>query len=198
MFKVTLTSHGYTVAAKGTVLAFVQDLKYESKVYDRLRSVQGHYVPVCLGNIDLKRPYFYDVGVRIVHMMLLSWAGEQFDRIDRSSINNRRLLREDAARSIRAIHNLGVLHRDIRPPNVLWNKELRQAMVIDFERSEVLENDQLPLAPRSPNGRGRWSAEGMAAGGFWSKATHGGGRIGRNDGRLIHEEENFLNIVIRV
>ena len=33
-------------------------------------------VPVYLGNIDLIHRYFYDVGVRIVHMLLMSWAGE--------------------------------------------------------------------------------------------------------------------------
>lgn len=36
LFKITLTSHGYTFVGKGTVEAFVPDLRHEGKMYDRL------------------------------------------------------------------------------------------------------------------------------------------------------------------
>ena len=46
--------------------------------------------------------------------------------------------------------NRGVEHRDIRPPNVLWNPEIRNVVLVDFERSEIL--NQLPvLQETSPN-----------------------------------------------
>jgi hypothetical protein len=76
LFKLTLESYRYTFVAKGTVTAFKEDLKHEGLVYRHLSEVQGELIPVYLGNISLVRPYFLDVGVRIVHMLLMSWAGE--------------------------------------------------------------------------------------------------------------------------
>jgi serine/threonine protein kinase len=47
---------------------------------------------------------------------------------------------------------LRVEHRDIRPPNMLWNPEIRNAMLVDFERSKILE--QVPVFQEtSPNRR---------------------------------------------
>jgi hypothetical protein len=44
----------------------------------------------------------------------------------------------------------GVEHRDVRPPNVLWNPETRNVLLVDFERSEILK--QVPvLQETSPN-----------------------------------------------
>lgn len=77
LFKVTLTSHGYTVVGNGTVQAFVKDLRHEAEVYRRLTTVQGVHVPIWLGSIDLdQQTYYYQAGIRIVHLMILSWAGE--------------------------------------------------------------------------------------------------------------------------
>ena len=43
-----------------------------------------------------------------------------------------------------------VEHRDVRPPNVLWNPEIRNVMLVDFECSEILS--QVPvLQETSPN-----------------------------------------------
>ncbi|OCK92599.1 uncharacterized protein K441DRAFT_569670, partial [Cenococcum geophilum 1.58] len=42
-------------------------------------------------------------------------------------------------RSVRAIHGLRVLHKDLMPRNILWNEETGQVMVIDFERAGVAE-----------------------------------------------------------
>jgi Ser/Thr protein kinase RdoA (MazF antagonist) len=32
-----------------------------------------------------------------------------------------------------------VEHRDVRPPNVLWNPEIRNVALVDFARSEILK-----------------------------------------------------------
>jgi hypothetical protein len=32
---------------------------------------------------------------------------------------------------------------DVRPPNMLWNPEIRHVLLIDFERSEILK--QVPV-----------------------------------------------------
>ena len=51
----------------------------------------------------------------------------------------------------------GLLHRDIRPPNVLWSAEREKYMVIDFERSQGLVFASSPrrhvLQSCSPNVR---------------------------------------------
>jgi hypothetical protein len=44
----------------------------------------------------------------------------------------------------------GVEHRDVRPPNVLWNTKRRKVILVDFERSEILK--QMPILQEiSPN-----------------------------------------------
>src|SRR5271163_277652 len=57
LFSITLSSHGYTFVGKGTVEAFVSDLRHEGHIYERLKSEQGRAVPVYLGNMDLNRTY---------------------------------------------------------------------------------------------------------------------------------------------
>lgn len=76
LFHITLASHDYTLVAKGTVSVLVEDLQHEMKMYQHLVHLQGTQVPVCLGSLDLTTPYYYDAGIEIVHMMLLSWAGK--------------------------------------------------------------------------------------------------------------------------
>ena len=43
--------------------------------------VQGELIPVYIANISVVRPFFLDVGVRIVHMLLMSWAGKQASHV---------------------------------------------------------------------------------------------------------------------
>jgi hypothetical protein len=59
------------------VTAFTAKVKHEGLVYRHIGEVQGELIPVYLGNISLVRPYFLDFGVRIIHMLLISWEGEQ-------------------------------------------------------------------------------------------------------------------------
>ena len=75
LFKLTLASHGYTLVGKGTVRAFIPDLRHEGRVYKNLRKLQGTCVPVYLGNFDCIYPYEYDIDVQIIHFLLLSWGG---------------------------------------------------------------------------------------------------------------------------
>ena len=148
LFKLTLELYRYTFVAKGTVTAFRADLKHEGLVYRHLSEVQGELIPVYLGNISLVRPYFLDVGVRIVHMLLMSWAGEQA-RKDLMLAMGRDLAAETTG-VVTKMLDCGVEHRDVRPPNVLWNTEGRKVMLVDFERSEILK--QMPILQEiSPN-----------------------------------------------
>ena len=113
LFKVTLTSHGYTVVGKGVVLAFVKDLRHEAEVYRWLTTVQGVHVPICLGSIDLDKTYYYDAGILIVHLM----GGECLDGSKTSASTDGPRWTSDLVRAVNVIHGAGVLHRDIRMPN---------------------------------------------------------------------------------
>jgi hypothetical protein len=147
LFKLTLESHGYTFVAKGTVVAFEAKLKHEGLVYRHLNEAQGELIPVYLGNISLTRAYFLDFKVRIVHMLLMSWGGEQ---VEDGSTG----WEVDAETTRKKLLRYGVEHHDVRPPNVLRSSEGGKVILVDFERSEILK--RVPaLQEISPNKRRR-------------------------------------------
>ena len=153
LFRVILTSHGYTVVGKGTVTAYIKDLRHEAEVYRRLVALQAIHIPICLGSIDLDSPFYYDTGVRIMHFLLLSWAGKCLDESKTAPSTDRQTWTSDLVRAVNAIHGAGVLHQDIRMPNLLWNEETKRVMVIDFEGAEIVKAKAVrqALAPISPN-----------------------------------------------
>ncbi|KAK8115619.1 hypothetical protein PG984_012121 [Apiospora sp. TS-2023a] len=73
LFKVRLSSHGYTLVAKGMEKPDFPRLCHEETVYSKIRPMQGRGVPVCLGLVELVLPYYYDCGV-FTHFMFLSWG----------------------------------------------------------------------------------------------------------------------------
>ncbi|KAI1473328.1 hypothetical protein F4774DRAFT_62557 [Daldinia eschscholtzii] len=161
LFRITLLVYGYTFVAKGTVRALINDLKHEAAVYNRLKPIQGHHVPVFLGAIDLRETdiiYYYDFKVYIVYMMLLSWGG---DRIENDLTTNEmgKDLKSMAIMSLRAIHEHGVIHEDVRLANLLFNQEVKKVVVIDFERSSLLEPTKRALTQLTPNERKRGQEE---------------------------------------
>ncbi|KAM4065625.1 hypothetical protein HRG_010646 [Hirsutella rhossiliensis] len=140
LFKVRLSSHGYTLVAKGVEGLDFACLQREQDIYDRLRPIQGKHIPVCLGTIDLVLPYYYNCGV-YVHFMFLSWAGQPLHR------SPEQLAKMDVDTAVgtifKALHRLHVLHRDAEPRNMVYNAETGRLMVIDFERSEYLGRQPL-------------------------------------------------------
>ena len=81
-------------------------------------------------------------------MLLMSWAGEQA-RKDLVLGMGRDLAAETSG-AVTKIFDCGVEHRDVRPPNVLWNPEIRNVVLVDFERSQILKQVQV-LQETSPN-----------------------------------------------
>ncbi|KNB19274.1 hypothetical protein FOXG_16420 [Fusarium oxysporum f. sp. lycopersici 4287] len=159
LFQVTLLVHGYTFVSKGTVRAFIKDLEHEAAVYERLKPIQGVHVPVFLGAIDLgsmNKTYYYDHRVYVVHMTFLSWGGCSIDRAQRIGDMDRPL-EDKAIRSLRAMHREGVVHKDVRLANMLFNPETNRVTVIDFERALLLKPPRRPLAQLVPNKRARES-----------------------------------------
>lgn len=77
LFRLELLSHGYTFVGKGTVQPLVKVLHIEANMYKGMDALQGKAIPVYLGNVDFKSPFWLTTSVAIVHLMLLSWAGEE-------------------------------------------------------------------------------------------------------------------------
>ena len=167
LFKVTLVSHGYTVAGKGTVRAYIKALRHEAEVYRHLVALQAIHIPVCLGSIDLDSPIYYATGVRIMHLMLMSWAGKCLDDSKTAPGVDRQTWTCDLVSAVNAVHSAGVLHRDVRMPNILWNEETKQVMIIDFEEAEIVKTEaetvkpiRQALEPISPNQKRKRAALG--------------------------------------
>ena len=50
------------------------------------------------------------------------------------------IVRNRAIEDLCRIHQLGVVHGDIRLPNLVWNEEKRKIMFIDFGRSKISDS----------------------------------------------------------
>ncbi|EKG09024.1 hypothetical protein MPH_14005 [Macrophomina phaseolina MS6] len=134
LFKVRLSSHGYTLVAKGMEEHNAGHLQHENRMYQHVSAVQGKAVPVCVGIVDLKLPCYSDCGV-YTHMLFLSWAGRPlFKFIDQ---DNKAALLERAKATLGLLHGLGLLHNDAEMRNVLWDGRTGGLMWTDLERAEV-------------------------------------------------------------
>ncbi|KFY96895.1 hypothetical protein V498_02406 [Pseudogymnoascus sp. VKM F-4517 (FW-2822)] len=142
LFKIRLSSHGYTLVAKGMEEHDIEYLNQENKVYSHLRSLQGESIPVCLGTSTLELPYYYDCGV-YVSMLFLSWAGRPLYQYNNREHENDVI--ESATSALKALHKLRVLHKDAKPHNMLWDEYRDKFMLVDLERAEIyLERAEIP------------------------------------------------------
>ena len=140
LFKLRLSSHGYTLVAKGVEDIHYALLQHEHEIYNQLQAIQGKYIPVCLGNIDLVLPCYYDCGVYI-HFMLLSWAGKPL--FDCYKQTTKASLLEGATKAIKQLHRFQVLHHDAEARNMLYNTDTGNLMIVDFERAELRSRQPL-------------------------------------------------------
>ncbi|KAK7211988.1 hypothetical protein V2G26_019166 [Clonostachys chloroleuca] len=84
----------------------------------------------------------------------MSWGGVGLRDIDATDLDEASVT-EMAIRSMKAIHQEGVVHMDARRENILFNPETREVMIIDFERSQLLSPPRRQLAALEPNKRRR-------------------------------------------
>ncbi|KAG5806390.1 hypothetical protein H9Q74_006293 [Fusarium xylarioides] len=155
LFQVTLLKYGYTFVSKGTVRAFIPDLQHETAVYERCRPCQGENMPVFLGEIDLRsmhKTYYYAHRVYVVYMAFMSWGGHYVDKVQ---LGNDRMmqLKAKTRTSLTALHRRGVIHKDIRAANILYDPRTDNVLLIDFERAVLLDKPRNLLAPLVPNKR---------------------------------------------
>lgn len=152
--EVVLWPYEYTFVGKGVPIEFVEGSKHEELVYSRLTPIQGIYVPVVLGSLDIRWPLPYDGTADIVRMLFMSDAGPTLAR--RHEIESTELI-EQAGEVLQAIHQLGILHNDPIASNMTWNEEGRRVMFIDFEWATIRTGRSPPnkKQPRSIRGKGR-------------------------------------------
>jgi hypothetical protein len=139
LFQLTLLAYGYTFIGKGTVQAFISDLAHEAEVYKRLELIQGVYVPVFLGVVDLRsldRTYYYLPHVHIIHMTFMSFSGDLLSGEGKHLVSM-------ATTALRAFLEDGVIQKDVRRENTLFDSEVEGVMVIDFERAFLGEKPRL-------------------------------------------------------
>lgn len=89
-----------------------------------------------LGNIDLIEYYHLDLGVTILHMLLMSYGGERIDR-DETALAMP-TLEQEKHRTWVEVKHMGIDPGDYRPSNFLWNPENQRVMLIDFERARYV------------------------------------------------------------
>jgi Ser/Thr protein kinase RdoA (MazF antagonist) len=60
-------------------------------------------------------------------MLFMGWGGESM-----GYINPNRNIQRAISQSVKEIYSLGILHQDLRLENILWNAELKWALIINF------------------------------------------------------------------
>jgi len=84
-------------------------------------------------------------------MLLMSWAGEQAHKDLVQTIGQD--LAAETSGVLTKLLGRGVEHSDVRPPNVLWNPEIKNVVVVDFKRSEILK--QVPVLQETSSNQKR-------------------------------------------
>jgi serine/threonine protein kinase len=149
-FKLTCATYGYTVIGKGTTSGLWKEVSREAQVYQLLQRVQGSAVPIFLGTIDLAKMYFLHGAGEIRHMLVMGWGGESTAKMEPAP-----WLRQEIHKSKKEIEDLGIIHEDLQRDNILWNKELGRALIIDFHCSALRSQRNLQMqqtARRQPCG----------------------------------------------
>ncbi|KAI1846941.1 hypothetical protein JX265_014015 [Neoarthrinium moseri] len=152
LFKVRLSSHGYTLVAKGTESSNLFRLRHECNIYSRLRAVQGENVPVCLGMIDVALPLYCDGGV-YEHLLFLSWAGRSVSHCLNQLGHT--LISTGIAGSYTKVHNLGIIQNDAALRNFLYDERNGKFMLADFERAKYHPRQPLGLVSEWAQNRKR-------------------------------------------
>jgi len=84
----------------------------------------------------------------------MSWAGQSLVALAREETTSSTFVKhclELATRALAAIHQQQVFHGDVMPRNMLYDKEAKKLMIVDFERSKLRDDERKVLGELSPN-----------------------------------------------
>ncbi|KAI9765038.1 MAG: hypothetical protein M1840_007863 [Geoglossum simile] len=156
--KISLRGYGYTVIAKGVPSSLEYRLRGEEEIYETLgrgKAGAGDW-GWCGGVVVVEREehgYYYDIGMKLMRFLILSHSGLALHpRIFHpivgrcpprppSDPREQEMVVEQAKESMREIHRRGVIHRDVRPPNLVWDKRAGRVRVIDFGNAAVVARE---------------------------------------------------------
>ncbi|KFA80578.1 hypothetical protein S40288_09478 [Stachybotrys chartarum IBT 40288] len=133
LFKLELKPYGYTFMANGTPSNCLASVENEGRIYTRLEALQGQRVPVYLGLVRLERGYVLPGDRRMVHMMLMSWAGERAAGV---GLDEERF-KEERRYTSDAVWAQGVCHNDEHGANFLWSWERNCLVLINFSHANL-------------------------------------------------------------
>ncbi|KAK8029511.1 hypothetical protein PG993_010802 [Apiospora rasikravindrae] len=107
----------------------VMHLRHDWSIYGWLNTLQGWVMH--LGLVPLNRGYVLPGGMKVVHMMLMSWGGERAAEagIDAASLEMQH------QHSSQAILAQGIDHGDERDASLYCNVERRRVNLINFDRA---------------------------------------------------------------
>ncbi|KAG6042725.1 hypothetical protein E4U17_001262 [Claviceps sp. LM77 group G4] len=87
--------------------------------------------------------YWIYPNIRVVHLMFLSWGGCRIEPYEMAQFEvSLDWLEEQAEKTMVSVHNKGVIHRDVRWENILFNPETDGIMLIDFERADLYKTHE--------------------------------------------------------
>ncbi|KAJ4413561.1 hypothetical protein N0V82_008457 [Gnomoniopsis sp. IMI 355080] len=154
LFKVRIGSYVLTAKAARCVHPFMekeslQRLRLEDAVYKKLRALQGHGVPVCLGVVDnshlqrghVERSTFWrDFAITpFTGFLLLSWGGSSLRNLQTHITKDQERawlgrVRESIEYRLSQVHGLGLLHGDAELRNFVVSDGTARVCLIDFEK----------------------------------------------------------------
>ncbi|ELR03926.1 hypothetical protein VC83_07065 [Pseudogymnoascus destructans] len=128
-----LHSTSSTLVAKGVQAVYADALVREACIYSHCKNLQGIYIPVHLGNIDLVVSYPLQSLAYIKHMMLMSWAGTTLEAYIPDGID----IGNEIDRTVGKLNSAGICNGDVRDTNLVWNEEVKGVMAIDFDLAYI-------------------------------------------------------------
>lgn len=84
----------------------------------------------------------------LIHFMFLSQGGSS---LDEAEVSDQEKVKKEVVSSVLALHGHGVVHKDVRRANVLWDG--KRVTLIDFGQAELVEPPRRALDPVIPNKR---------------------------------------------
>lgn len=121
MYAITLCSHGYTFAGKGSRSDEVPTLVHKPVVYEGCHPLQGNPIPVCLGLLDLDGPCYLESPNPMTNLLLLSCGAIRL-RPGLELTPPADVVISSAKRALEKLHDFNVTHH-LCVENLLWSTE---------------------------------------------------------------------------